>query len=96
MKKFFINIQDTQYLIKLSIRTLMTYEHLNEKNYTDISTMRDMLVYMFSALYSSNNEFPYDFEQFIELVDDSPEIFESFLSNLMNVNSLSDSEVKKK
>lgn len=96
MKKFNINIQGVEYLIKLSIRTLMTYEHLNEKNYTDISTMRDMLVYMFSALYASNNDFPYDFDSFIDVIDEQPEIFEQFLSNLMSVNNITDSEVKKK
>ncbi len=96
MKKFYINILDTQYLIKLSIRTLMTYEELSEKNYTDIASMRDMLVYMFSALYASNNDFPYDFDSFIDVIDEQPDIFEQFLSNLMSVNTLTDSDVKKK
>lgn len=96
MKKFKLNIEGVEYLIKLSIRTLMTYEELSGKNYTDISTMRDMLIYMYSGLYASNSGFPYDFDSFIALVDDSPEIFETFLSNLMDVNTLSDSDVKKK
>lgn len=93
MKKFTINIHDTEYNIKLSIRTLMTYEQLSEKNYTDITTMQDMLIYMFSALVSSNSELPFDFNSFIELIDDEPAIFEQFLSNIIPSEQL---EVKKK
>lgn len=83
MKQFGINISGKELNIKLSFRSLMTYERLSGKNYTQIQSLEDTLIYMYSCIISSN-EIELTFDQFIEQLDESPEAMTEFLSNLMD------------
>lgn len=83
MKKFNIKLGDKELSIKLSFRSLMTYERLSGKNYCNIITLEDILIYMYSCIISSN-EIELTFDQFIEQLDESPEAMTEFLSNLMD------------
>lgn len=83
MKKFNIKLGDKELSIKLSFRSLMTYERLSGKNYTQIQSLEDTLIYMYSCIISSN-EIELTFDQFIEQLDESPEAMEEFLSQLMD------------
>lgn len=83
MKKFNIKIGDKEYLIKLSFRSLMTYERLSGKNYTQMQTLEDTLTYMYSCIISSN-QIELTFYEFIDMIDESPEAMSEFISQVMN------------
>lgn len=81
MKKFNITIADKEYSIKLSFRSLMTYERLSGKNYTQISSLEDTLIYFYSCIIS-NNQIELNWDSFLDMVDEHPEALEAFLKGL--------------
>lgn len=89
MKKFNIKIGDKEYLIKLSFRSLMTYERLSGKNYTQISSLEDTLIYFYSCLISSN-QIALNWDDFLDMVDEYPEALEAFLNSLYEPNKESE------
>lgn len=84
MKKFNIKLGDKELSIKLSFRSLMTYERLSGKNYCNIITLEDILIYMYSCIISSDMNLELTFDEFIEQLDESPEAMAEFLSAIMD------------
>lgn len=83
MKKFNIKIGDKELTIKLSFRSLITYEELSGKSYTQVQTLKDTLIYMYSCIISSN-QIELTFNEFIEQIDESPESMTEFISQIMD------------
>lgn len=86
MKSFRITLQGKELDIKLSFRSLMTYEKLSGKNYTQISDLQDTLIYLYSCIISSNKGLEMDWERFLDAIDEEPESLESFLTQLYSIN----------
>lgn len=81
MKKFTIKLAGKEYAIKLSFRSLMTYEELSGKNYTQINGLKEILIYFYACIISSN-DIELIWEDFLELVDEHPEALETFLKGV--------------
>lgn len=81
MKTFNINISDKEYTIKLSFRSLMTYERLSGKAYTQINSLEDTLIYFYACIISSNS-IELIWEDFLDMVDEHPTALEQFLKGL--------------
>ncbi len=84
MKTFNISLSGKELDIKLSFRSLMTYEKLSGKNYTQIQSLEDTLIYMYSCIISSNRDINLTFDDFLDNVDECPEALNEFLSALMD------------
>ena len=81
MNSFKITIDGKEYLIKQSFRGMMDYEESTGKLVSDIKTTTDIVKFLYSMLKASNkNEWKYSFDEFIDVVDEHPEIFEFFKS----------------
>lgn len=81
MNSFKITIDGKEYLIKQSFRGMMDYEESTGKLVSDIKSTTDIVKFLFSMLKASNkNEWKYSFDEFIDVVDEHPEIFEFFKS----------------
>lgn len=81
MKKFNLKIGDKEYLIKLSFRSLMTYERLSGNKYTEIKTLENLLVYMYACIISSN-DVDVDWDGFIDMIDNDQLAFREFLKHI--------------
>ncbi len=84
MKTFVITLSGKELDIKLSFRSLMTYEQLSGKNYTQIQSLEDTLIYMYSCIIATNRDIKLTFDEFVDNVDECPEALTEFLSNLMD------------
>ncbi len=84
MKAFNINLSGKELDIKLSFRSLMTYERLSGKNYTQIQSLEDTLIYMYSCIISTNKDIKLTFDEFVDNIDECPEVLEEFLSALVD------------
>lgn len=81
MNSFKITIDGKEYLIKQSFRGMMDYEESTGKLVSDIKSTTDIVKFLYSMLKASNkNEWKYSFDEFIDVVDEHPEIFEFFKS----------------
>lgn len=86
MKNYTITLNGETLNIKLSFRSLMTFERLTGKNYTDITSLEDTLIYMYSCIIC-NNEIKLDFDTFINQLDEEPGALEQFLNGLQNTDN---------
>ncbi|MGL5786532.1 MAG: hypothetical protein ACRCX4_06945 [Bacteroidales bacterium] len=55
--------------------------------------MKDILIYMFSALLATG-QFNYDFNDFLNLIDEEPSAFNDFLKHITDTNIAPDTEKK--
>lgn len=83
MKKFTITIGDKEFLIKLSFRSLITYERLSGKAYSAMTTLEDTLMYLYCCIISSN-EYNYTWDDFLNMMDDYPSILDEFIKQIAN------------
>lgn len=86
MKKFTITIGDKEFLIKLSFRSLITYEELSGKMYNDIKSLKDILTYMYSCIISSN-DICLEFDEFMVMVEQYPDTVEEFINQISSKDS---------
>lgn len=93
MKKFTIKLADVEYIIKLSFRSLMTYEDLSGKPYNQISSLKDTLIYMYSCIISSN-DITITWDAFLDAIDEDQKALEEFLQRLNEDNLKSNEQGK--
>lgn len=77
MKKFNLKFNDVEYTIRLGIRTLMAYETMTAKSYTEINTLPDIVNFFYTALYAAGYESDYD--HYMNQLDDNIESFNVFV-----------------
>ena len=72
-KKITIEFNGKKYEVKLfSYRALFTFEELAGKPFSEASTLRDNILYLY-CLLSSNQDFTYSFDEFLDILEDNPD-----------------------
>lgn len=89
-----INFDGKEYKIKLfSYRALFLFEELAGKPFSEASTLKDNVLYMY-CLLSANKDFEYEFEDYLDVLEDNPDMLETLLAELYKANPVD--EAKKK
>lgn len=77
-----IKINEQEYEIKYSIRSLFIFEQITEKPFSLDSTL-DHYIFFYSMLLANNRgEKPLDWDQFIDAIDEDPTLVTRFSSYL--------------
>lgn len=87
MKEIIIN--DKKYKIKYTIRALFVWEQITGKAFK-IESLLDNYIFYYSMLIANNPDDVIDWDEFINLLDDNPNLLQEF------GNILSDQEKKDK
>ena len=96
-----IKIGDKEIQLKYSFRSLILYENIQNKSFAPESTT-DVLIYMFCVILASERDIQLDFNDFLDMIDEHPELvveFSTWLTNEINkTNTLTaeDTEEDKK
>lgn len=72
-----IKIKDKEIELKYSIRSMLMYENITEKTFSP-QTMTDVITFMYCVIVSSSNDYSLKFDDFIEELDNNPEILKDF------------------
>jgi len=78
MKIITIKINEKDYILKQSFRSYLLYEETTGKQIADITTMKDILTLLYCSFKGCNKDWEYTFEEFIDIVDEDPEILTKF------------------
>jgi hypothetical protein len=84
MEKIKITIDSKEYTIKQSFRALMLFEEMTNKTVNQMNESAADILKLFYCILKGNNKdsFTYTFEQFLDLVDEQPEVFTQFTEYL--------------
>lgn len=79
MKQDKIKINNEEYIIKQNFRSFLMYEEYTNKQVAEVESVTDMLTLFYCTLKACNlNTFKYTFDEFIDKLDEDPEIFTQF------------------
>ena len=88
-----VKLSGIEYAAKFSFRTYMLYEEITDgKSVQDIKGIKDMIKLFYCSLKAYNDSFNYSFEQFVDLIEEEPSVF----NDLTSLFTTSLGEVKKK
>lgn len=94
-----IKIGDREVELKYSFRALMLYENIQKKSF-EPKTTTDVLVFMFCVIMGSDKDIKLDFNEFLDMIDNNPQLvveFSNWLTSEINKqNTLSADEEPKK
>jgi hypothetical protein len=71
-----IKIGDQEYLLKMSIRTMMRFETLSGHSIGEIKTLEDAIMLFYCSAKSGGLDVTYD--QFVDLIDDKLDCLKEF------------------
>ena len=80
MEKITIKIEGKDLTIKQSFRALMLFEEMTNKTVNEITESVADSMKMFYCILKANNvdTFNWNFEQFLDIIDEQPEVFTKF------------------
>ena len=103
MKRKTVKLVDGQeFIFKNTMRTLIIFEELSGNSISDIKTTKDYLQWLYATLSGSNKDtFKYNFDEFIDLVDENPQLMQDFnefntMKDLIEPVEKPEKEIKKK
>lgn len=85
-----IKVKDREVKLKWTMRAIMLYENIQNKSFSPDSTT-DVLIYMFCIILSSDKEVDLTFDEFLDMVDENPEMiveFSTWLTKELNKDSM--------
>lgn len=87
MKQLKIKILGTDYDLKQTFSGLILFEEMTGRNSTEITENISDVMKMFYCFLKGGNKttFTYTYPEFLEVVDDHPEIFEDFTKYLIGL-----------
>lgn len=95
------NYKDKEYELKYSFRALIIYENITKKNFNPTS-ISDILIFFYSILCASGKGDVFDFNDFMDIIDEKPSLvteFSEWLTQTLTMNTslspLDKEEVKK-
>lgn len=92
-----IKINNVEYTIKQSLRSLMMFEQLTDKKASQIEdTLTDTITIFYCMLKSNNKNFDYKFEDFIDIIDNEVDAVNQFVDFIKQASTNSKDENKKK
>lgn len=72
-----IKIKDTEYKLKYTLRALFIYERITGKSFKFEGLYSEYLLF-FSILVANNENFTITFDEFIDICDEDPKVFNEF------------------
>ena len=72
-----ITINKKKVTLKYTIRAMMMYENMTQKSFAPQS-ITDVITFMYCIIVSSMKDYSYTFDNFIDYVDDHPELLTKF------------------
>lgn len=84
-----ITINNKELELKYSIRSLMMYENMTNKNFNP-TTITEIITFMYCIVLASSKDYSITFDDFIEWVDENPEalnLFNTWLSGMVETNN---------
>ena len=81
-----ITIKNTDYTIKYTVRAMFVFEQITNKNF-EISSSLDQYIFMYSVILANNPENILSWDDFIEAVDENPNLMQDFLRYLTEYNN---------
>lgn len=72
-----IKIKDIEYKLKYTLRALFIYERITGKSFKFEGLYSEYLLF-FSILVANNENFTITFDEFIDICDEDPKLFETF------------------
>ena len=92
-----IKIQGKEYQLKQSFRALMMFEEMTSKSAEQVNeNVTDLMKLFYCLLKASNKEtFAYDFDAFIDAIDEDPQAIEVFTDYLQKQQQTHDTGKKK-
>lgn len=93
MQTLNIELKGKEYVIKQSFRSYLLFEEMTKKQISEIQSFKDIITLLYCTLKGCNKTFDYSFDDFIDIIDENPEVFEKF--NEFNSSLVSNSDEKK-
>lgn len=90
-----VKIKDKEIELKQTFRSLIQYEEITNKTFNP-SSLKEILTYCYCVINNSNKEFKIDYEDFLDYIDDNPNIVNDFSNWLIEINSQSNTKKEKK
>lgn len=94
-----VRVNDIDITLRYSFRSLILYENIQKKSFNP-ETTTDVLVFMFCVILSSEKELDFNFNQFLDMVDENPSLVTEFAlwltKEMDKQNTLSPEEESKK
>lgn len=93
-----IQIKNTEVELKNKMRSLLIYEQITNKPFNP-TTVTDMILYFYSTILACKPDIDLTFDEFMNIIDDEPTIYEQFnewLLNESNKNNIFNDNTKKK
>lgn len=97
IKELTIQLGGKQYKIKKTYRSLLLYEEETGKLISEMKqSIKDLLI-LFYCIIKANNTIDFTFTQFIDMIDNEPQIMDNFNNYLVDsATTIKDEPVKKK
>lgn len=72
-----ITIKGKEIELVNTMRTMIMYENITEKTFAPES-VTDIIIYMYCVVLASSKDYSLTLDDFIEYIDENPDIFEQF------------------
>lgn len=82
-----ITINNKEIELKNKLRSILIYEQIAGKTFNP-STMTDMILYFYSVVLANEPKLELDFMEFMDMLDEKPELFKEFNEWLVSVNKV--------
>lgn len=79
-----ITIKGKEIELVNTMRTMIMYENITEKTFAPES-VTDIIIYMYCVVLASSKDYSLTLDDFIEYIDENPDIFEQFGAWLTDV-----------
>lgn len=83
-----IKIKDKEVTLKYSFRCFFIFENIMNRSFQP-NTTTDVLVFFYSTIMASEKNLDFNFEEFLDLVDEQPELigeFATFIADAVKKN----------
>ena len=94
-----VKVNDKEITLRYSFRSLILYENIQKKSFSP-ETTTDVLIFMFCVILSSEKDLEFNFNQFLDMIDENPSLVTEFAlwltKEMDKQNELSPEEESKK
>jgi hypothetical protein len=92
-----ITISGNEYRIKKTYRSLLLFEELTGKGITEMQQSLKDLLQLFYCIVQANNTIDFTFSEFVQMIDDEPQVMDVFNDYLVNsATTVETTPIKKK
>lgn len=83
-----VTINGKEYAVKAGMKAIIVFETMAEKPF-EIKNTTDVLTYVYSAILANNPETTLGFDEFLDAVDDNPELMTTLTDIVLKRSALS-------